>query len=109
MPPLKILLSWSLFAGGSCFFSGINEFWGSRLSQKRAAESWETASMPEAVERDGQIIPPGSESRRLIPAGFQSLVCMPFSMSSRARTLLTSAVARDIWRDRRCRDRLVTA
>jgi sortase A len=70
MPPFKILLSWSLIAGGSCFFfSGIHEFWGSRLSQERAAESWETASMREAVERDGEIIPPGSESRRLIPAG----------------------------------------
>jgi LPXTG-site transpeptidase (sortase) family protein len=70
MPPLKILLSWSLIAGGSCFFfSGIHEFWGSRLSQERAAESWETASMREAIERDGEIIPPGSESRRVIPAG----------------------------------------
>lgn len=70
MPPLKILLSWSLIAGGSCFFfSGIHELWGSRLSQERAAESWETASMREATERDGEIIPPGSESRRVIPAG----------------------------------------
>ena len=70
MPPLKILLSWSLIAGGSCFFfSGIHEFLGARLSQERAAESWETASMREAIERDGEIIPPGSESRRLIPAG----------------------------------------
>ena len=70
MQPLKNLLSWSLIAGGSYFFfSGLHEFWGSRLSQAQAAESWESASMREAIEQDGEIIPPGSESRRLIPAG----------------------------------------
>jgi len=70
MPPRKILLSWSLIAGGSWFFfSGIHEFWGSRMSQERAAESWKSASMREAFERDGEIIPSGSESRRVTPAG----------------------------------------
>ena len=64
-PPVVVSL-----CGGSCFFfSGIHEFWGSRLSQERAAESWRSASMREGIERDGEIIPPGSESRRLIPAG----------------------------------------
>src|SRR5437762_12872547 len=70
MQTLKILLSWFLIAGGSCFFfSGIHEFWGSRLSQERASESWKSASMREAIERDGEIIRPGSKSRRVIPAG----------------------------------------
>jgi sortase A len=70
MQSLKILLSWVLIAGGSFFFfSGIHEFWGSQLSQERAAESWNAASVREAIGRDGQIVPPGSESRSVIPAG----------------------------------------
>src|SRR5258708_32801802 len=51
------------------FFSGLHEFWVSRWSQQRAAESWNAASMREAAERDGQIVPPGPESRSVIPAG----------------------------------------
>src|SRR5260370_7468125 len=70
MPSLKILLPWFLIVGGSVFFfSGLHEFWDSRWSQERAAESWNTASMREATERDGQIVPPGTESRSVIPAG----------------------------------------
>ncbi len=70
MPSVKILLPWFLIAGGSVFFfSGLHEFWDSRWSQERAAESWNAASMREAAERDGQIIPPGPESRSVIPAG----------------------------------------
>jgi sortase A len=70
MPSLKILLPWFLIAGGSVFFfSGLHEFWDSRWSQERAAESWDAASMREATERDGQIVPPGPASRSVIPAG----------------------------------------
>ena len=70
MPSLKILLPWLLIAGGSVFvFSGLHEFWDSRWSQETAAESWNAASMREATERDGQIVPPGSDSHSVIPAG----------------------------------------
>jgi len=68
--PFKIFLSWCLIAGGSCFFfSGIREFWDARRSQQRAAEYWQTASMREAIEQDGQIILPGSQPCSVIPAG----------------------------------------
>jgi sortase A len=65
---LKILLSWLLVAGGSYFFFlGAREFLSSRTSQRQAAQSWNAPR--EASYVDGRIVPQGSKSLSVVPAG----------------------------------------
>jgi LPXTG-site transpeptidase (sortase) family protein len=68
MNRLKILLSWLLLAGGSYFlYNGAHEYFESRYSQQRAANSWNAGR--EAADVDGRIVEPGPHTRSSIPAG----------------------------------------
>src|SRR5216684_2589762 len=68
MKCLKILQSWLLLAGGSYFlYNGAHEYFESRYSQQRAADSWNAGR--EAADVDGRIVEPGPHTRSSIPAG----------------------------------------